>query len=302
MKPTNLADRRTFLGSAAVVTAGSALAVPQAHAEERKVAMLEGQTAFVTGAARGIGRAVAVSLARAGARIALVDAVANLGSVEYPLASPADLDETMRLVEAAGSQAITIPADVRELAAMREAADRTVAAFGAIDIAIPNAGVLTMAPLAEMGEAQWDDVIAVNLSGVARTMMAVLPVMRKQKRGRIIVTASCNGRAGSAGSPSYNASKWGVIGLVKSVAVEEARHGITVNCVNPTGVATAMSLQPAYVDAFRAHLRAFNAQDRDFLQPEEVAEAMLFFASPAAVVITGEALDVAAGANTRWAG
>lgn len=297
---THIANRRAFLGGAALLGAGGAVATASAAGEQRGPRMLEGLTALVTGAARGIGRAAAVALARQGANVALIDSARDIESIAYRLGTPADLAETRRLVEAAGSRAMTIRCDVRDLPALRSAVADTVAAFGRIDIAMPNAGVLTMAPLVEMSEPQWDDVIAINLSGVARTMMAVLPVMRRQQSGRIIVTASCNGRAGSAGSPSYNASKWGVIGLVKSVAVEEARNGITVNCVNPTGVATPMSLQPAYVEAFRTHLGTFNAQDRTFLEPDEIAAAMLFFASPAASVITGEALDVAAGANTRW--
>lgn len=291
-------DRRAVLGAALGMGAATASSV-QADTGTKPLA---GQVALVTGAGRGIGRAAAVELARRGADVTLVDVAADLQSLEYALSTPADLAETERLVRAEGVRAIALRADVRDLAAMKDAVARTVESFGRLDIALPNAGVLTMAPLVDMGDAQWNDIVDVNLSGVARTMMAVLPVMRRQRRGRIVVTASCNGRAGSAGSPSYNASKWGVIGLVKSVAAEEAGNGITVNCVNPTGVATPMSLQPAYVDAFRTHLRAFNAQPRDFLEPGEVARAMLFFTEPAAEVITGEALDVAAGANVRWAG
>lgn len=261
---------------------------------------LSGQVALVTGAARGIGRACAVALAREGADVALVDLAANIKSLEYDLAAESDLIETQKLVQSQGRKALAIKADVRNLPQMRAAVAQTIRELGKIDIALPNAGILTMGNLVDMSEAAWDDVIAVNLSGVARTMMAVLPHMRERKYGRIIVTVSCNGRAGSPGSPSYNASKWGALGLVKSVAAEVAKEGITVNCVNPTGVATPMTQQPKYREQFRQGLRQFNAQDRDFLQPEEVAAAMLFFAMPEAAVITGEAMDVAAGANIRW--
>lgn len=272
----------------------------QALSSARADRLLQGQVALVTGAARGIGRAYAVAFARAGAHVACVDLAANIASVEYALASPAELEETRRLVEAEGRRALAIRADVRDLAQMQAAVRRTVAELGGLDVAVPNAGILTMAPLAEMSPAAWRDVIDVNLTGVAHTMMAVLPHMRERRRGRIIATVSCNARSGAPGSPSYNASKWGALGLVKSVAAEEAKHGITVNCVNPTGVATAMSLQPKYREQFRQFLRQLNAQDRDFIEPDEVAAAGLFFASSAAAVITGEALDVAAGANTRW--
>jgi NAD(P)-dependent dehydrogenase (short-subunit alcohol dehydrogenase family) len=265
-----------------------------------KTGRLAGQVAFVTGAARGIGRACAVALAKEGANVAIVDIAANIASVEYSLATEKDLAETKRLVEAQGQRALALKGDVRNLQQMREAVARTIKELGKIDIAVPNAGILTMGNLADMSEAAWDDVIAVNLSGVARTMMAVLPHMRDRKYGRIIAVVSTNGRFGSPGSPSYNASKWGALGLVKCVATEVAKEGITVNCVNPTGVRTAMTQQPKYRNQFEKFLRGFNAQDRGFIEPDEVAAALLFFALPEAAVITGEAMDVAAGANTRW--
>lgn len=265
-----------------------------------KTGRLNGQVALVTGAARGIGRACAVALAKEGANVALVDIAANIPSVEYPLATQTDLAQTKRLVEAQASQAIALKADVRNLEQIRSAVARTIKEFGKIDIAVPNAGILTMGNLADMSEAAWDEVIAVNLSGMARTMMAVLPHMRDRKYGRIIAVVSCNARSGMPGSPSYNASKWGALGLVKSVAAEVAKEGITVNCVNPTGVRTAMTQQPKYKDTFEKFLRNLNVQDRGFIEPDEVAAALVFFAMPEASVITGEAMDVAAGANTRW--
>ena len=261
---------------------------------------LKGQVAFVTGAARGIGRACAVALAKDGANVALVDIAANIPSLEYSLATEKDLAQTKQLVEAQGAKAIAIKADVRNLQQMRQAVASTIAQLGKIDIAVPNAGILTMGNLTDLSEAAWDDVIAVNLSGVARTMMAVLPHMRERQYGRIIAVVSTNGRFGSPGSPSYNASKWGALGLVKSVATEVAKEGITVNCVNPTGVRTTMTQQPKYRDTFEKFLRGFNAQERGFIEPDEVAAALVFFAMPEAAVITGEAMDVAAGANTRW--
>jgi len=261
---------------------------------------LSGQVALVTGAARGIGRACAVALAKEGANVALVDIAASIPSVEYPLATEEELAESKRLIEAQGQRALALKADVRNLKEVRQAVSRTISQLGKINIAVPNAGILTMGNLAEMSEAAWDDVIAVNLSGVARTMMAVLPYMIERKQGRIIVVNSTNSRFGSAGSASYNASKWGVTGLVKCAAVEVAKDNITVNCVNPTGVRTAMTQQPKYREQFRQFLRDFNSQERDFIEPEEVAAALLFFTLPESAVITGEAMDVAAGANVRW--
>jgi SDR family mycofactocin-dependent oxidoreductase len=272
---------------------------------------LTGKTALVTGAARGIGRATAIALAREGADIALLDIAEQMKSVKYPMATPAELEETRRLVEAQGSKAITIKADVRNSDQMRNAATRTIRELGKIDIVVPNAGICTYVPsLDKMSEAEWDDVIDVNLSGVARTMRAVIPHLRERKQGRIIVVNSCNSRFGSPGSPSYNASKWGVLGLVKCTAIEVANDNITVNAVNPTGVRTMMTQNDAArrwanpqaptQENLEKALRAFNAQPRSFLEPEEIANALLFFAMPEASTITGEAMDVAAGANSRW--
>ena len=168
---------------------------------------LEGKVALVTGAARGIGRAVAVALAREGANVALLDIAAQIPSAQYPLATPAELEEAKRLVEAQGRKAIAIKADVRSSNEMRQAAERTIKELGKIDILVANAGLCTyVASLDKMSEAEWDDVIDINLSGVARTMRAVIPHMRDRKQGRIIVVNSCNSRFGSPGSPSYTNS------------------------------------------------------------------------------------------------
>jgi SDR family mycofactocin-dependent oxidoreductase len=267
--------------------------------------------ALVTGAARGIGRAVAFRLAQEGADIAILDIADQIASVPYPMAQPADLAETKRLVEAEGRRALTIRADVRDRRQLDRAVAQTIERFGKLDILVPNAGILTFASLHEMSGPQWTDVIDVNLNGVAHTMQAALPHMIGRNYGRIVVVNSCNSRFGSPQSASYNASKWGVLGLVKCAAVEYARQGITVNAVNPTGVRTPMIVNPATLkwadpenptaDAVERRNRAnLNAQDVGLIEPEEVAAAIPFLCSPDAGRITGEAIDVAAGANVRW--
>lgn len=227
------------------------------------------------------------------------------------MATPKDLAETDRQIKALGRRSITIQADVRDSSQIRAAVERTIRELGKVDIMVPNAGICTYVPsLDQMSEAEWDDVIDVNLSGVARSMRAVIPHMRERKSGRIIIVNSCNSRFGSPGSPSYNASKWGVLGLVKCAAIEVAKDNITVNAVNPTGVRTMMTqndvarrwanpANPTQENLERA-LYNLNAQPRSFLEPEEIANALLFFAMPEAANITGEAMDVAAGANARW--
>lgn len=203
---------------------------------------LQGQVAIVTGAARGIGRACAVALAREGCDVMALDIAKQIDSVKYPLAKPEELAETDQQIKALGRRSITMQADVRDITQMRAAIERAIREFGKVDIMVPNAGICTYVPsLDRMTDAEWDDVIDVNLSGVARTMRAVIPHMRERKQGRIIVVNSTNSRFGSPGSPSYNASKSGVLGLVKCVAAEVAKDNITVNAVNPTGVRTMMT-------------------------------------------------------------
>lgn len=287
---------------------------PRENAPNQKtttMGRLNGKVAIVTGAARGIGRACAVALAREGADVLALDIAEQIKSVNYPMAKTSDLAETDKMIKALGRRSIAVQADVRDSKQMRAAVERAIRELGQVDIMVPNAGICTYVPsLDQMSEAEWDDVIDVNLSGVARSMRAVLPHMRDRKQGRIIVVCSTNSRFGSPGSPSYNASKWGVLGLVKCVATEVAKDNITVNAVNPTGVRTMMTQNDAArrwanpdnptQENLEAALRAFNSQPRSFLEPEEVANALLFFAMPEAACITGEAMDVAAGANVRW--
>lgn len=309
----------TLAGTAAIIGANldrASAQLTQSTTSASKPAVerrgrLQGQVAIVTGAARGIGRACAVALAREGADVVALDIAKQISSVKYPMAKPEDLAETDRQIKALGRRCITMQADVRDFAQMRTAVERTIREFGKVDIMVPNAGICTYVPsLDQMTDAEWDDVIDVNLSGVARTMRAVIPHMRERKQGRIIAINSTNSRFGSPGSPSYNASKWGVLGLVKSVATEVAKDNITVNAVNPTGVRTMMTQNdearrwanpenPTQENLEKA-LMSFNSQPRSFLEPAEIANALLFFAMPESAMITGEAMDVAAGANVRW--
>ncbi len=324
-KKTRVTRRRLILGGgtlagvAAIASTGlnsASAQAPQsdtlpANPARNPTGRLQGQVAIVTGAARGIGRACAVALAREGADVMILDIAGQISSVKYPMAVPEDLAETERAIKALGRRSIAMQADVRNIGQMRAAVERAIREFGKVDIMVPNAGICTyVSSLDKMSDAEWDDVIDVNLSGVARTMRAVIPHMRDRKQGRIIVVNSCNSRFGSPGSPSYNASKWGVLGLVKCAAIEVAKDNITVNAVNPTGVRTMMTQNdlarrwanpenPTQENLERA-LYSFNAQARSFLEPEEVANALLFFAMPEAAYITGEAMDVAAGANVRW--
>ena len=265
---------------------------------------LAGNTAIVTGAARAIGRAIAVDFARLGADVALLD-IADPGAIEgigYPLASQADLDEAVALVEAEGRAAVPIVADVRDSAALRRAVDTAERAFGRpLDIAAVNAGIVTRATLSEMSDQQWRDAIDVNLTGAANTIRAVMPGMMARRSGRIIATASSVGRHGTPGNSHYVASKWGLIGLVKSAALEAGPSTVTVNAVAPTAVDSIRKPTGEALERANAFLtNHYNALPVGFLEPKSVADAVSFLASPRAAFITGEILDVAAGANARY--
>ena len=203
-------------GSAAAVAGAAMFRVNASAADPSKSATspkinfsLESKSAIVTGAARGIGRAIAIALAAAGADIMGIDICAAVNpSMVYPPASKDDLDETGRLVQEQKRKFIPVVADVRDLPAMRSAAERAQKEFGKIDIAIGNAGIQIYGPLNEVTDAQWKDVIDVNLTGCANTIRAVTPHMIPRKQGRIILIASGQGRHGFK-----NGSSWGNIKL-----------------------------------------------------------------------------------------
>lgn len=272
---------------------------------------LAGKVALVTGAARGIGRATAIELARQGADIVLLDiadpkGVSNIHG--YRLANREELDKAVQLVAAEGRQAIPIVADVRNLDAMKEAADTTLNQLGKIDILVANAGIAIWSPFAEMQPDQWQSVIDVNLTGVANSMWAVIPQMQKQQSGKIITLASIGGRMGVAGVTNYSATKWGVIGLTKSAALELGEDNITVNAVAPTAVNTPLYRSEGQLKS--TGMSSFEEQDRAMLgyhslqvpavEPEDIAKAIAFLASDQARYISGMVLDVAAGGNARY--
>jgi SDR family mycofactocin-dependent oxidoreductase len=266
--------------------------------------------ALITGAARGQGRSHAVRLAREGARIVLCDILEQIPTIGYPLATQADMDETVRLVTQEGGRCIAIKADVRDPKVAAGAVERSLREYGRLDILLANAGVLDMAPVAEISDQVFDDVVRTNLFGVFHFMRAAIPAMQAQAYGRIVVTSSQAGRMGFSHGAHYSASKWGVIGLVKSAAAEVASSGITVNAVCPTSVNTPMvnnanawrqafpgnpaPTQAAYEAKMREH--PMLPQGVPWVEPEDVTDTILFLASDEARHITGSVVDVQAGA------
>lgn len=274
----------------------------------------DGKVAFITGAARGQGRSHAIRFAQEGADLVLCDLGADLPTVPYGLGTDDELAETAELArEASGGSARVIfeRADIRDGDQLNALVARGIAELGHIDIAVANAGIAGIARIAEMTDTEWQTMIDINLGGVFKTLRAVTPHMVERGSGRMIATSSIVGRQGSENIGHYVAAKWGVIGLVKSLALEVAGHGITVNAVCPTSVNTPMIQnkpfhqlflpdQPDYTmeDVERAYT-ALNPIPVPWLEPSDVTEAVLFLASDEARYITGEALAVALGWNAR---
>jgi len=263
--------------------------------------MLQGRVALITGGARGQGRSHALTLAEAGADIAICDIAAPVDTIDYPLATGGDLAETARLVETLGRRCIAAAVDVRDLAAMRAFTARVTAELGRLDIAIANAGVYSFAANTwELTEAQWDVMLDVNLGGVWRTCAAAIPhIIDSGDGGSIVLVSSVNGLRGVPGVAHYNAAKTGLIGLTRTLAIELAPHHVRVNTVHPTAVRSPMvenDVMPkalAAVEEWGIDLR--NILDIELLDPRDVSEAVLWLVSPAARRVTGISLPVDAG-------
>jgi meso-butanediol dehydrogenase/(S,S)-butanediol dehydrogenase/diacetyl reductase len=224
---------------------------------------LKGKVALVTGAARGIGRAIACKLAAAGAHVVVADRGADADpALSYPLATPAALAETARLVESEGVRALPLNADVTSAVEVRGMVERAAAQLGGIDILVNNAGVVAAGPLASITEEVWDRVMDVNVKGVFLCTQAVIPLMAERGEGRIVNIASVAGKTGRAGVGVYCASKFAVIGLTQALAEEVGPFNITVNAICPGYLRTAMwtdvlnkFLAAQYVPAPRADAR-----------------------------------------------
>ncbi len=272
--------------------------------------MLEGRVALVTGGARGQGRAHAIALAAEGAAVAVCDIAAPIGTVPYPLGTEAELEETVRLVQGLGVRGLGMVADIRDSEQVEDAVARTVSELGGIDILVANAGVCGYYTFGEINDEVWDDMIATNLSGTFRCMRAVLPHMTDRGFGRIVVTSSGAGRGGAPNLAHYAATKWGVIGLAKSLALETAELGITVNVVCPTTVRTPMVENdqnyrlfcpdienPTLEDAL-PRFGKLNPMHKPWLEPEAVARAVLYLVTDDGS-LSGTVLEVSLGASAN---
>ncbi|PSJ56200.1 SDR family NAD(P)-dependent oxidoreductase [Pseudaminobacter soli (ex Li et al. 2025)] len=279
---------------------------------------LQGKAAIVTGAARGIGRATAAAFAREGADVMGIDIAGPVSStLEVLPATPEDLVETGRLVETAGTRWLEARLDQRDLPALRAAVDRAFATFGRLDILVANAGVQAFKPILDWEDADWQDTIDVNLTGTCNAIRAVAPYLVKNGGGRIIVTSSTQGRHGTKYGAAYSASKWGIIGLMKSAALELGQYQITVNAVIPGLVDTPLTRhRQRYAQAAdnfyskettavleaeaQAKLSAKSPLCIPWIEPEAIAPVVVFLASDEAQMVSGATYDVTAGDSANY--
>ena len=289
-------------------------AAGQVWAGEGFPALLRGKVAVVTGAARGIGRAIAVDLARNGAKVAAVDIAGQVSpKTEYASASQDDLDMTGKLLREIGPKSDTMIGDIRQINDLRAIADKVEREFGGIDIVVANAAIQTFKPLLEMDDADWHDTIDNNLNGTANTVRAFAPYLVKRGGGRLILISSMQGKYGTKNGAAYSASKWGIIGLMKSAALELGKYKITVNTIEPGLIDTPLTRNdkrwsmavgetmttpppehPSEEETVKARLPKVPL-GVPWLTPEQVAPVAVFLASDAAAMVTGASYDVNGG-------
>ncbi|MEW6636942.1 MAG: mycofactocin-coupled SDR family oxidoreductase [Actinomycetota bacterium] len=272
---------------------------------------LDGKVALITGGARGQGRSHALAFAREGAHIVVCDVAEQLSTAPYPLATKEDLAQTKRLVEELGRRCLAFRADVRDGARIKEVVEESISAFGRVDVLVANAGIESFGKAWELTDEQWDEMISVNLTGVWKSCRAVIPHMIERREGVILITSSVAGLKGLANQAHYCAAKHGVVGLMRSLAIELAPHGIRVNTVHPGSVDTPIIKNQATYTLFgggdpNATLEQVTPAFRDlnllnvpWVQPQDVSKAMLWLASDEARYITGIALPVDAGSLAK---
>ncbi len=243
-----------------------------------------GKVVLVTGASRGIGRAIALVFARAGAKVALASR------------STAKLEEVAGEVCAVGGEALVVPVDVAVEAEVNQAIETVVAGWGRVDVLVNNAGLIDFGPLHEIKPAAWDKVIGANLTGAYLCSRAVAPIMEKQKCGRIVNVTSVSAQTGGvSGGVHYTASKGGLAAMTKTLARDLAAHNITVNAISPGQIdADPELLTPEQREKVTAMIPLGRLGE-----PEEIAYAALFLASSMADYITGTTLDVNGGILKR---
>jgi SDR family mycofactocin-dependent oxidoreductase len=270
---------------------------------------LDGKVALITGAARGQGRSHAIRLAQEGADIIAVDALEDIGTVDYPMSTQADLDETVKEIESLDRRIHATKADVRDFAAVQAAYWTGVAELGPVDIVLGNAGICQLGSREPDPVQAFHDVIGVNLIGVWNSVyVAAQDMVDRGAGGAIVLTSSTQGLSGrgadgSAGALGYAAAKHGVVGLMRSFANWLSPYGIRVNTVHPTGVATPMvenDVVGRYLEENpQAGQMAANLMPVDLVDPLDISNAILYLVSDDGRYVTGVTLPVDAGFTVR---
>ena len=268
-----------------------------------------GKVAFITGAARGQGRSHAIRLAQEGADIIAVDLCAQVRSVPYAMSTPEDLAETVKEIEALDRRIVATQADVRDYGAVKAAVEDGVAQLGRLDIVSANAGIFSFGSLEQLDDATWQDMIDVNLTGVWHAAKAAIPHLRANGGGSIILTSSTAGLMAIPNIGHYTSAKHGVVGLMRTLALELAPDMIRANSVHPTTVNTDMIQNAATYELFGADLPVaertkevlssrfaeLNALPIPWVEPVDISNAVLWLASDEARYVTGITLPVDAG-------
>lgn len=276
------------------------------------MASVEGKVAFVTGGARGQGRNHALRLAGAGADVIIVDHCADVDTVPYPLATDADLTETAEAVRALGRRVVAVRGDVRDYEALSKAVAEGVGELGRLDVVVANAGILSFGETVQLTEQHWRDVIDTNLTGAWHTAKVATPyLLGGGEGGSMVFICSVAGLKGMRNIGHYVAAKHGMVGLMRTLAIELAPHRIRVNTVHSTNVDTGMIQNPVAMGLFvpyvenptreqaAAVLTSLNALPVPWVEADDVSNAVLFFASDEARYVTGCMLTVDAGFTVK---
>src|ERR1700733_1836810 len=274
---------------------------------------LEGKVAFITGAARGQGRAHSVRLAEEGAKIVAIDICSQMERVTYEMSSADDLAQTVIDVEAVGGEIMAEAVDVRDLPGLERIAGAAVERFGSIDIVIANAGISTYGRTWELTEELWQDTIDVNLTAVWKTVKATVPVMIALGRGGSIVFTSSSAAFVAIPTLShYTAAKTGLVGLARSLTQELGEHFIRVNTIHPAAVETMLALNDDCLRLFapnienptkedvRAPFASMNVLPVPWMEPRDVSNTILWLVSDDARFVTGAAIPIDMGLSTKY--
>jgi SDR family mycofactocin-dependent oxidoreductase len=269
--------------------------------------LLDGKVVLITGGGRGQGRAHAVVSAREGADVVVMDTTKAFATVPYPHTTAEDMAETVRQVEALDRRIVSVEADVRDQDALDSAVVEGIAQLGQIDCLIANAGIVTFGQVHEMTRETWQEMIDINLTGVWQSVKAVVPHMIDRQQGSIVIISSVNGIEGGKFAPHYTAAKFGLVGLMKSIALQLGPHGIRANTVHPGVVLSSMTDNQETYDMVSGHQGGTYAElleggrrygilkGSGFMQPEVIAQTAVFLNSEFASNITGVILPVDSG-------